>query len=103
MKAEFQDSGTMSHDSHMTLKKNKGTKLGAIFTVGKDFLLYTSPEKCEIPVRMAEELGEHSFASPISRPISHLEFFWVRGLSHLRFANAQKVHQTDSNPGPLDQ
>ena len=44
MKAEFQDSGTMSHDSHMILKKNKGTKLGAIFTVGKDFLLCTSPK-----------------------------------------------------------
>ena len=28
----------MSHDSHMTLKRNKGTKLGALFTVGKDFL-----------------------------------------------------------------
>ena len=29
--------------------------------------------------------GEHSFASPISRSISHLEFFWVSGLSHLPF------------------
>ena len=44
MKAEFYDSGTMSHDGHMTLKNNKGTKLGAIFTVGKDFLLCTSPK-----------------------------------------------------------
>ena len=52
---------------------------------------------------MAEENGEHSFASPISRSISHFEFFWVSGLSHLPFANAQKVHQTDSNPGPHDQ
>ena len=51
MKAEFQDLGTMSHDSHMTLKKNKGTKFGAIFTLGKDFLLCTS-QKCEMPVRM---------------------------------------------------
>ena len=29
--------------------------------------------------------GEHSFASPISRSISHLEFFWVSSLSHLPF------------------
>ena len=47
--------------------------------------------------------GEHTFASPISRSISHLEFFWVSGLSHLPFANAQKVHQPDSNPGPHNQ
>ena len=47
--------------------------------------------------------GECSFASPISRCISHLEFFWVSGLLHLSFADAQKVHQTNSNPGPHDQ
>ena len=29
--------------------------------------------------------GEHSFTSLISRSISHLEFFWVSGLSHLPF------------------
>ena len=45
------------------------------------------------------QVGEHSFASPISRSISHLEFLWVSGLSHLPFANVQKIHQTDSNPG----
>ena len=49
------------------------------------------------------EDGEYSFAFPISRSISHLEFFWVSSLSHLPFANAQKVHQTDSNLGPHDQ
>ena len=31
------------------------------------------------------QVGEHPFASPISRFISHLEFFWVSGLSHLPF------------------
>ena len=40
MKAEFQDSGTMSHH----LEKDKGAKLGEIFTIGKDFLLCTSPK-----------------------------------------------------------
>ena len=30
-------------------------------------------------------IGGHFFASPISRSISHLEFFWVSGLSHLPF------------------
>ena len=34
----------MSYDSHMTLKKNKGTKLGVIVTVGEDILLCTSPK-----------------------------------------------------------
>ena len=29
--------------------------------------------------------GEPPFASPISRSISHLEFFWVSGLLHLPF------------------
>ena len=47
--------------------------------------------------------GDRSFASPISRCISHLQFFWVSDLSHLPFADAQKVHQTDSNQGPHDQ
>ena len=40
MKAEFQDSGTMSHD----LEKEQRYQAGSIFTVGKDFLLCTSPE-----------------------------------------------------------
>ena len=67
----------------------------------------TSSPKFEGIVRMrvfdcgAVSGGERPFASPISRSISRLEFFWVSGLSHLPFANAQKVHQTDSNPGHI--
>ena len=34
--------------------------------------------------------------------LSHLPFPDPYRTSHLPFANAQKVHQTDSNPGPHD-
>ena len=34
---------------------------------------------------LSVSIGEHSFTSLISRSISHLEFFWVSGLSHLPF------------------
>ena len=50
---------------------------------------------------LAGKLGECPFASPISRSISHLEFFWVRGLSHLPFQMHKRYIRRIRTRGPM--
>ena len=77
-------------------KRECAVRIGRIFSTS-DHMQYKSTTSIHQQYK-----GDCSFASPISRCILHLKFFWVSGLSHLPFADAQKVHQTDSNPGPHD-
>ena len=63
MKFRIQDA--MSHDSHMTLKRNKGTKLGALFTVGKDFLLLSEGRRVIQCISECHQSGRRVVFDPL--------------------------------------